>query len=427
MSPRRFPTPVTNVLLVALAVLDAAFNLDIGEMLAVVSAVVAAFALFLRRRHPLIVLMVTMLAALAAGVTVASLIALYTLASLTRRRALVIGGAVALTTGLATHWRLDSELHDLWDLAALGYAVAQAAAAVLLGQLVQARRDLSLRLAEISEVREHERLLISQTVLAKERAQLAREMHDVVSHQVSLIAVCAGALQVNTQDPTVREAARTIRRLSVHTLDELRHMISVLRASGSRPTDLTPQPSLAELEQLVTSSGITAILDTDLPDDLPAPVQRAIYRTVQEALTNVRKHAPGADATVRVHRHDDIVLTTVTNTAALRPTLALPSAKHGLIGLRQRAETLGGYLQSGPTTDGGYRLHLALPASARLTASTGPPCPRPAGAGTPASPARSLPRPGLPTSARSPTTPAASAPGTRPAPTEDPAPGADGR
>jgi signal transduction histidine kinase len=363
MSLRHIPAPVRDVLLVGLSLLDAGIHVDIDEPLAVASAAVAAFALLLRRRLPLLVLMVTLPALLVAEATVASLAALYTLASLIRRRALVIAGAIAVAACLGSPWQASSELYDPWELADFAYTLAQVAAAVFLGQLVQARRDLSLRLAEISEVREHERLLIAQTVVAKERAQLAREMHDVVSHQVSLIAVRSGALQVSAKDPAVKEAASTIRRLSVQTLDELRHMVSLLRASGSLPTELTPQPTLAELEQLVASSGVEATLDMDPPDDLPAPVQRAIYRTVQEALTNVRKHAPGANATVRIHRDHDTVLTTVTNAAATQSALALPSAKHGLIGLRQRAETLGGKLESGLTTDGGYRLHLVLPAN----------------------------------------------------------------
>lgn len=199
-------------------------------------------------------------------------------------------------------------------------------------------------------------------MLAKERAQLAREMHDVVSHQVSLIAVRAGALQVSTRDAEVKEAAATIRRLSVQTLDELRHMVSVLRASGGRLTELTPQPSLADLQRLVDSSGIEAELQTDLPDGLPPTVQRAIYRTVQEALTNVRKHAPGATATVHICHEGGAVRVTVTNTAPTRPALPLPSAHYGLVGLRQRAALLGGTVTSGPTADGGYGLRLELPA-----------------------------------------------------------------
>jgi signal transduction histidine kinase len=361
MSPRRVPGPVLDLLLVGLSLLEAAIKIGGDGPLAAASAVVAAFALLLRRRHPLPVLLVTLPAAPLGGVRVAALVALFTLASRSRRRAVLVAGAVVLAASLAYHYDLPSELDDPSHLAQFASTLAQAAAAVFLGQLVQVRRDLSLRLTEIGEVREHERLLIAQTVLAQERARLAREMHDVVSHQVSLIAIRSGALQVSTRDPTVKEAAATIRRLSVQTLDELRHMVNLLRTSGSLPTELTPQPTLAELAQLVAASGVDATLDLDSSNDLPPPVQRAIYRTVQEALTNVRKHAPGANATVRIHHADHTVVTTVSNTAGTRPALALPSAQHGLIGLHQRAEMLGGELRAGPMPDGGYRLDLVLP------------------------------------------------------------------
>jgi signal transduction histidine kinase len=120
-----------------------------------------------------------------------------------------------------------------------------AAAPVLLGQLLQTRRDLSRRLEEIEEGKEHERALHAQAVLGHERAQLAREVHDVVSHQVSLIAVQAGALQVSAKEADSRAAARSIRALSVGTLDELRTMVRLLRASGGDATELAPQPTLA--------------------------------------------------------------------------------------------------------------------------------------------------------------------------------------
>lgn len=108
-------------------------------------------------------------------------------------------------------------------------------------------------------------------------------------------------------------------------------------------------------------SGIDAELKTDLPEDLPPPVQRAVYRTVQEALTNIRKHAPGARATVRIEHSGGTLRATVANTAPTRSALPLPSARHGLAGLRQRAELLGGAVTAGPTADGGYELLLELP------------------------------------------------------------------
>ncbi|MEV5957911.1 histidine kinase [Streptomyces sp. NPDC051987] len=363
------PSPSVAVLdaaLVALALADASVHVDGGDRPAMALALLAAGALTLRRRLPLTTFALTLPAALISDAMFAITVALYTLASVSRHRLLLAGCALLFAVGDYLAWPPWSSLNATQltgadGLLHLTYTLATAAAPVFLGQLVQARRDLSLRLAEISEAREYERLLTAQSVLAKERAQLAREMHDVVSHQVSLIAVQAGALQVGSGDGDTRRAAATIRQLSVQTLDELRHMVSVLRASGSSPTELTPQPSLADLQRLVDSSCIAAELRTDLPENLPPTVQRAVYRTVQEALTNVRKHAPGATAAIHIRHRDGRLRTTVTNTAPTHLPLSLPSAHHGLAGLRQRAELLGGTVTSGPTPDGGYELRLELP------------------------------------------------------------------
>ncbi|GGN60135.1 two-component sensor histidine kinase [Streptomyces albiflavescens] len=365
MKRHRLPAPLLDAMLVGASLADVWVNVDTEERLAMACALLAAFALPLRRRLPLSTFLLTLPTAIVTDAVLATLAALYTLASLSRHRILLAGCALTFAISDFTPWPWSSvEVHELSDTSSLihlSYGLATAAAPVFLGQLVQARRELSLRLAEISEAREHERLLTAQSVLATERAQLAREMHDVVAHQVSLIAVQAGALQMGTQDAETREVAATIRRLGVQTLEELRHMVSVLRASGSRPTELTPQPSLADLQRLVNGSGIEAELSTDLPDSLPPTVQRALYRTVQEALTNVRKHAPGATAAIRIHHEDGAVHAIVTNTAPARPALPLPSAHHGLIGLRQRAELLGGTIVFRPTAAGGYELRLELP------------------------------------------------------------------
>ncbi|MET8580012.1 histidine kinase [Streptomyces collinus] len=359
------PAALLDVLLVLVALADTWANVDLGQQPAMSCALLGSFALLLRRRLPLTTFLLTVPTAMVSDAVFATLAALYTLASLSRHRVLLACCALtyAIIDFLPWPWSTlrANELSGTHNVVHLIYAVATAAAPVFLGQLVQAHRELSLRLTEITEAREHERLLTAQSALARERAQLAREMHDVVSHQVSLIAVQAGALQVSSQDPEAKRGAAAIRRLSVQTLDELRHMVSVLRASGSRPTELTPQPSLADLQRLVDCSGMEAELKTDLPEGLSPPVQRAVYRTVQEALTNVRKHAPGASATVRLHHANGQIKVTVTNTAPTRPPLPLPGAHHGLLGLRQRAELLGGTVTAGPTPDGGYELHLELP------------------------------------------------------------------
>ncbi|WP_328492459.1 histidine kinase [Streptomyces sp. NBC_00414] len=365
MRARRIPAPVLDALLIAVSLLDIWVHEQSDEPLRRAAALLATAALTLRRHMPLPAFLLSLPAALVTDAIFAPLAALYTLASLNRHRVLLVAGALALAACDLTYWHWPdpgfADFSDSSDLVTVTYSLATATAPVFLGQLVQARRELSLRLAEISQAREHERELLAQGVLAKERAQLAREMHDVVSHQVSLIAVRAGALQVATHDSAAREAATTIRQLSVQTLEELRHMVSVLRAAGSRPTELTPQPSLADLRRLVDTSGIETELHTDLPDALPAPLQRAVYRTVQEALTNVRKHAPGATAVIRVRYEDDTVHAAVVNTAPTRPALLLPGAHHGLAGLRQRAELLGGTVTAGPAPDGGYELHVRLP------------------------------------------------------------------
>ncbi|MBZ4018778.1 sensor histidine kinase [Streptomyces purpurogeneiscleroticus] len=377
MTLRPLPAALLNVVLIGLALLDAWVHFDADEWLGNVCASIAAFALVLRHRLPLPTLLLALPAVLVADALFAALVALYSLASSTRRHVLLSLGALAVVAGGIAPWPSPRRA-DLWSAAGLtaaGHALAAVTAAALLGRLVQARRDLSARIAEVSEARDHERLLLSRTVLAKERAQLAGEMHDVVSHQVGLITVRAGALQVGSRDPAVKEAAATIRRLSVQTLDELRYMVGVLRASGSRPTELTPQPSLADLQHLVSGSGVEAELHTDVPDDLPPAVQRAVYRTVQEALVNVRKHAPGATATVRIHHEGGTLHATVTNTAPTRSAPPLPNASYGLVGLRERAEFLGGTVNSGPTAEGGYELRLRLPVSgtSRTSLRSAPP------------------------------------------------------
>ncbi|MFJ9690806.1 sensor histidine kinase [Kitasatospora sp. NPDC101183] len=363
------PAPVVDAALVAAAGVDAWLNLtEDATPFDVVVATLGCAVLALRRRYPLGVLLLTLPLALTQDdIALAPLVALFTLAENSRNRRLLTACAALTALALASSvpWLFGGlfEVTRTVTLVTFLYGLATAAAAVLFGQLLQTRRDLEHQMAETEEAREHERLLHAQAVLARERAQLAREMHDVVSHQVSLIAVHAGALQVSSQDADAREAARTIRTLSVTTLDELRTMVRLLRASGGRDTELTPQPTLADLRRLVDSSGIETRLTGGLPAALGASAQRAVYRTVQEALTNARKHAPGATATVELWQDGAEVGVTVTNSAAARPSLALPGSQQGLIGLRERAEILHGTLDSGPTADGGYRIGLRIPLS----------------------------------------------------------------
>jgi signal transduction histidine kinase len=190
-------------------------------------------------------------------------------------------------------------------------------------------------------------------------------MHDVVSHQVSLMAVQAGALAMTAPDAATRGTASTLRSLAAKTLTELREMVSILR-DGDQASAISPQPRLADLPRLVRDSGTGAALRADgvLELDWPAPTQRAAYRIVQEALTNVRKHATGAEVGVELTRDADGLRVLVRNGPPPRAAQLpgqLPGGGHGLLGLRERAELLGGSLRHEPTGNGGFELVAKLP------------------------------------------------------------------
>lgn len=360
----RVPPWVVDSLLVALALADAVldahlFDTDTDtDFISLVAALVAAGALVLRRGLPYLAFALTVPGLLLSYAVIAALVALYSMARYTKKTAPLVAGTIVVFLGYAALW--DSDSADTMLTNSL-YGAMFAVAPLALGLLARTREDLSARIADVERARELERKLIAQRVLTQERARLAREMHDVVSHQVSLIAVQAGTLQMVGPDPDTRQAARTIRELSVATLDELRHMVDVLRAADGRSTELYPQPGLRDLEQLVAAGGIPTSVNIDPRIEVAPPLQRAVYRTVQEALTNVRKHAPGATVTVSIRRQADEIVAAILNTAGSHQVTPLPSTHQGLVGLRERAELLGGTVTAGPTPTGGFLLELRLP------------------------------------------------------------------
>lgn len=358
----RVPKPLVDVLAVAVAIADAIITVNEFTPEAIAVVVLACGGLALRRRLPLVAFALTLPASATENILVAPMIALFTLAVLSRRRWLIALCAAAFAAASALPWPLVVGAEDQLGTAVyFVYQLATAAAPAFLGQLVQAHGDLSARIHEIEEARQHERELYAERVLARERAQLAREMHDVVSHQVSLIAVQAAALQVAADSPATAEAAGAIRGLSVTTLDELRTMVAVLRASGSPGPGLAPQPTMSDVRRLVDSSGMDVVLHGELPATVAAPVQRALYRTVQEALTNARKHAPGAAVRIDVAATSTTASVVVENSAPTGPALPLPGSGIGLIGLRERAALLGGAFEAGPTPGGGFRVAVTIP------------------------------------------------------------------
>lgn len=362
---RRIPPPLIDALVVTIAALDAYLTADTEDPLTVAVCVAACLALILRRRWPLLAFALTLPAALIANILAAPVIALFGLSARTRERWLLFVCGALFAAAEAIGWPLSDQLggDQGWTAVTFVYQLATATAPILLGQLLQSAAELRARIDEIETTKRHERELYAQTVLAQERNQLAREMHDVVSHQVSLIAVQAAALQVTATDPAARDVAASIRTLSSTTLEELRSMVMLLRAAGTRSPGLAPQPTIAELPGLIATSGLPITVTGTAPAGLGPAAQRAVYRTVQEALTNVRKHAPGSPVTVDLWHDDTASGVTVTNGAMTERPLELPGAGLGLRGLRERAEILGGTLDAGAIADG-FRVRLSLPRQA---------------------------------------------------------------
>jgi signal transduction histidine kinase len=252
---------------------------------------------------------------------------------------------------------------------------------IMLGPLVAmyvvTRRRLVKALTERAERAEREQHLLAEQARAEERGRLAGEMHDVVTHRVSLMVLQAGALRVTAPDEPTRRAAEELRAAGCRALDELRDLVGILRTTPDGGQALEEAyPSTAELAALAADS--TAVgLPTELVEDgdprLASPVVgRTVYRIAQEALTNAHKHAPGAQVTVRVRYDQADVRLEVRNTPPTRPMdagLIGTGSGVGLASLRRRVELVGGTLRAGPTPDGGFCVEATLPAYVPTAAS----------------------------------------------------------
>ncbi|MGI5125761.1 sensor histidine kinase [Pseudonocardia sp. CA-107938] len=247
-----------------------------------------------------------------------------------------------------------------WDTIPLGllYTVVPA----LLARYFAARAEL---LAELRE----KAARAAEEGRAEERARLAAEMHDVVTHRVSLMVLQAGALEVTARDPATRAAAAGLREAGRQALDELRGIVGVFggEREGASPAvgPAAPRTDLAELVDASVAAGVEVRLHrSGDADGVPVAVARTAHRVVQEALTNVHKHAPGGEVCVDVRYAPDAVTVLVENTAptaAADPALAGSGSGRGLHGLRERVELLGGELHAGPRSGGGFAVRAQLP------------------------------------------------------------------
>ncbi|MFI0408436.1 sensor histidine kinase [Actinomadura sp. 3N508] len=247
----------------------------------------------------------------------------------------------------------------------LGYTVLAA-----VGMLVRSRRQLIVSLHERARSAESEQRLRVEEARLLERERIAREMHDVLAHRISLLAVHAGALEFRPDTPAAqREAAGIIRQSAYEAMEDLREVIGVLRRDTPGADPERPQPTLADVSGLVEESqraGGRVTLEENVPDPgrVPSRVGRHAYRIVQEGLTNARKHAPGAAVRVTLDAGTDLdieVVNGVPPSSPGPPALAMPGAGAGLVGLAERVALLGGTLEHGRTGDGRFRLHARLP------------------------------------------------------------------
>ncbi|TDD81120.1 histidine kinase [Actinomadura rubrisoli] len=240
---------------------------------------------------------------------------------------------------------------------------------VTAGMLVRSRRQLIASLKERARAAEAEQRLRVEEARLLERERLAREMHDVLAHRISLLAVHAGALEFRPDAPAdQREAAGIIRQSAYEAMEDLREVIGVLRDDSPGTDPERPQPTLPDVAGLVEESrraGAHITLDDRVPASpaVPARVGRHAYRIVQEGLTNARKHAPGAHVRVTLDVRDGTALTIeiVNALPPGPPPRPLPGAGAGLVGLGERVSVLGGGLEHGRTADGLFRLRADLP------------------------------------------------------------------
>jgi signal transduction histidine kinase len=237
------------------------------------------------------------------------------------------------------------------------------------GMLVRAQRQLVVALRERARRAETEAELRAEHAQRLAREAIAREMHDVLAHRLTLLSVHAGALEFRPDAPPaeVARAAGVIRDSAHEALQDLREIIGVLRAPGDGDGADRPQPTLATLDALVAESreaGMKVTLDNRITDRaaVPAATGRTVYRIAQEGLTNARKHAPGAEVTVVVSGGPGSGLTVdVDNPAPASEVEKVPGSGQGLIGLTERATLAGGRLEHGATGDGGFHVRAWLP------------------------------------------------------------------
>jgi signal transduction histidine kinase len=366
---RRHPVPADLLLacgLLGLSLVVGAQGSNSGPHLAVVLLVLVA-ALGFRRRFPLTVLVGTaalgvvqdLLGPQFPPTTVAVLIAVYTVAAYRER--LRVAAAVSTVVAL-TAAGIGEDTGLGMFFARLVFTTAIVTAAFALGVNVRTRRAYLASLHDRAVRAERERDQESQIAAARERARIAREMHDIIAHNLSvMIALADGAaFAARTNAVQAEAAAKHVSATGRQALDEMHRLLTVLRSNGD-DSPRAPQPGIAALDELVNqvrATGLPATWTvTGRRFPLPATVELAIYRVAQEALTNVLKHAV-APTSAKIHLTYDEPLVTleVLDDGRPVPVPVTSGGGHGLSGMRERASVAGGDVEAGPRAGGGWRV-----------------------------------------------------------------------
>ncbi|MGW1951968.1 sensor histidine kinase [Streptomyces sp. NPDC001920] len=358
------------------------WGLRTPDALSLVLIVLGAAALVLRRRAPMTVLALTCTVSLVESVTgdprapvaMSAVIALYTVASTTDRPTTWRVGLLTMTvlTGSAM---LAGPLpwYAQENLAIFAWTGIGATA----GDAVRSRRAVVAAIRERAERAERTREEEARRRVAEERLRIARDLHDVVAHHIALVNVQAGvAAHVMDKRPDqAKEALAHVREASRSALNELRATVGLLRQSGDPEAPTEPAPGLDRLDELTgtfRSAGLQVeVARADQGTTLPAAVDLAAYRVIQEALTNVQKHAGAeAKAEVSVVRVGPNIEITVLDDGT-GDDAAPDGGGHGLLGMRERVTALRGTLTTGPRYGGGFRVHAILPVEGRTRAAEG--------------------------------------------------------
>jgi signal transduction histidine kinase len=345
------------------------------DALGIVFIAMQTLPLAFRRRYPVAVLVVVLVGFLldrgldypSTFAGVGTLVAIHAVGSeLPARRSGIVG--LGIIGAVTAYTLIGSVLYASVGLDDALFVFLTGLVALYLGREVHERREESRQLEERAERAEREREERARVAVADERARIARELHDVVAHQISLMTVQAeGAARLASgEDPRVREALRTIGDAGREGLAEMRRVVGLLREPAFDP--LEPQPRLAELPRLteqLAEAGLPVSLHVKGdPRRLPSGVDLSAYRIVQESLTNTLKHGgPGATADVTLdYRPEGLDLTIVDDGRGLTG----PSdGGHGLVGIRERTALLSGELTAGPRPGGGFSVHAHLPSTPR--------------------------------------------------------------